>query len=96
MVDLKCKRADCKYNCNCNCTAKDIKVNRETDCTTYKQDNSKSISHNDAINQSLVRNNVEVKCDANCIFNQECNCRPNGITVCTECGNICCSSYLPK
>ena len=96
MVDLKCKRADCRYNENCNCTAKDIKVDKNTDCHTYTQDNSKPISHNDIIDQALVRSNVNVKCDAQCIFNQESSCKANGITVCTECGNVSCSTYMPK
>lgn len=96
MVDLKCKRADCTHNTNCNCTINNLKINKDTDCTCYKQDNSKPISHTDEIPQPLTRNNTEVECDAQCIFNSESHCKANGITVCTECGNVCCSSYMPK
>ena len=35
MYDLKCKRKGCKYNKNCNCTAKNVEVKKDTSCKTY-------------------------------------------------------------
>ncbi len=99
MFDLKCKRVGCEYNEGCNCTAKEVEFASNTDCKTYKpsKEKEKNIGHIEEvekIGQPPMRKNISVGCEAECIFNSNCTCTANGITVQT-CDNpecpICCT-----
>lgn len=95
MFDLKCKRQDCKYNHNCNCTARNIKVGRNTDCETYIQTKDQT-KEKDKITQPPMRKNINVGCEADCLFNRNCKCKANGISVMTNDGAPECCTFLPK
>lgn len=95
MFDLKCKRQSCKYNKNCNCTAHRIEVDKQTACTTYKDCGVKK-TEKDEIKQSPTRKNITVKCNANCLFNESCDCKANGISVLTNDKQPECSTFMPK
>ncbi|MEG1581826.1 MAG: DUF1540 domain-containing protein [Clostridia bacterium] len=96
MVDLKCKRVGCTHNCDCNCNAKEIKVNSSAECKTYKAGEKVTKPVTDIVSQKIVRPNVDVTCSAPCIFNKNNECIANGITVCTEHKTVSCSSFMPK
>ena len=93
MFDLKCKKVNCVYNKSANCNAKHIKVTKETECDTFKASKEAEIGVYSEIKQVPIRKNIEVVCDAKCIFNDESKCTANGITVqpCTSkhCPNCC-------
>jgi len=95
MFDLKCKRQGCRFNENCNCTAHDIMVGRETECQTY-EDSGINKKEKDEIKQTAARKNIEVKCRANCLFNENHKCKANGISVMTNDGSPECSTFMQK
>lgn len=95
MFDLKCKRQGCKFNQNCNCTAKEIDISKGTECITY-QDCGEIKKEEDKITQTPKRKTTQVKCNAKCLFNKECHCSANGITVMTNNNKPECCTFLPK
>lgn len=98
MYDLKCKRVGCVYNENCNCTANNVKVGKMTECETYKP-SKKEInkeSKEDKIVQPPTRKNIRVACDACCLFNDNCCCKANGISVMTNNQEPECCTFMPK
>lgn len=100
MYDLKCKRQGCEYNKNCNCTAKNVEVKKDTSCKTYKPSNE-HLNEEEKIGQPPIRKNIKVDCQAKCIFNEDGNCSANGITVqtCTtetEAKSPNCCTFQPE
>ncbi len=95
MFDLKCKRQDCKYNHNCNCTAKSIKVGKTTDCETYSL-NPNFVKEKDKIPQPPMRKSIFVGCDADCLFNSNHICKANGISVMTNDKSPECCTFMPQ
>ena len=95
MFDLKCKRMNCKYNENCNCKAGKIDVSSSTACTTYIDTGVKK-NQSDEIVQAPTRKNTNVSCHAPCLFNDQCNCKANGISVMTNDFRPECCTYMPK
>lgn len=98
MFDVKCKRKGCEFNKNCNCTAKDIEVTKDTACKTYKPSNEAEVGEVEKIGQPPIRKDTKVECKASCLFNNENICTANGITVQT-CDNVArpnCCTYEPK
>ena len=98
MFDLKCKKVNCVYNKSANCNAKHIKVTKETECDTYKPAKEAEIGVYSEIKQVPIRKNIEVDCDASCIFNDNNICKANGITVQTCSNKSCpnCCTFQPE
>ena len=95
MFDLKCKRQGCKYNEDCNCTANRIHVDNDTRCNTY-EDCGKPKKEHDKISQTPTRKNINVACQANCLFNDHNVCKANGISVMTNDQAPECCTFMPK
>ena len=104
MYDLKCKRVGCKYNKNCNGTAGSVEVKKDTICKTYEPSkNFDAKKAEEKVGQPPARKDIDVKCKAECIFNTNCVCTANGITVQTcaysceagECSSPVCT-YQPE
>lgn len=98
MFDLKCKRMGCEFNKNCNCTAKEIKVKKDTVCRTYSPSSNENKIQTEKIGQPPIRRDIEVGCQAKCIFNTNSVCTANGITVQTDSTTsepICCT-FMPE
>lgn len=98
MVDLKCKCVQCCHNSHCNCKADLIRIKHDTKCSTFEEADTKPTpeEYADEIFQPLIRQDVDVTCDANCLFNTRGKCVANGITVMHEHGKINCSTFLPR
>lgn len=98
MFDLKCKKTDCEYNKNYNCRAKDVEILENTECETFKPSNEVEVGEVEKIDQPAIRKNINVGCDADCIFNHQYECCANGITVEPCRGDNCpnCSTFMPK
>lgn len=104
MYDLKCKRVGCVYNKNCNCTANEVEVKKDTTCKTYEPSNEAEVGEVEKVGQPPIRKDIDVLCKADCIFNTNYVCMANGITVqtqkksggerCNSCP-ICCT-YQPE
>ena len=87
MKDIKCGLKTCKFNQGYGCTAKQISVDKNADCTTYDQDLDKKNSNFEAGSDFVKANfsvNTKVGCQADCVFNKEGKCSANGITVMSE------------
>ena len=80
MYDIKCKRQSCEYNKNCNCTSKVINVKKDTTCDTYSPVEKTTIEE-EKIGQPAIRKDIEVECNAKCLFSEDGICHANGITV---------------
>ncbi len=98
MFDLKCKRKGCVYNKSSNCTAKKVDVSKDTECKTYKPSNEAEVGEVEKVSQPPIRKDIEVGCKAKCIFNTNCCCTANGITVQTEQEENCpiCCTFEPE
>lgn len=101
MYDLKCKRLDCEYNKNCNCTVKHLDIKNDTSCDTYQKSEDMEvgkIEDVEKITQPAMRKNIEVGCHADCLFNSNNICEANGITVQTCDNTYCpnCCTFMPK
>ena len=95
MFDLKCKRQNCKFNKDCNCSAAKVDVAKSTACLTYEDTGLKK-HQTDQIKQPPKRKNTSVKCEAKCIFNDNSTCKANGISVMTNDFNPECCTFMPK
>lgn len=98
MFDIKCKRKGCKFNKNLNCTAKKLAVKADTECKTYKPSNEAEVGEIEKVGQPPIRKNIEVSCDAKCLFNSDHKCSANGITVqtCENISNPNCCTFTQK
>ena len=98
MFDLKCRRTGCEFNKNCNCTANEIEVKKNTICKTYSASKDENKRQEEKIGQPPIRKDIEVLCKAKCIFNSNYVCTANGITVQTDSSvnePICCT-FMPE
>ena len=98
MIDLKCKLTNCEYNKNSNCIAKEISVDKKTECKSFNPVKGKS-EKKDELPMPLVNHSVDVYCCADCILKKNNKCIANGITVLDELGKKSqadCSTFMPK
>ena len=107
-MDLKCKKLNCVSNDKYSCMRDGICVKENCECGSFeeakhldegqRQDASKNMLET-AIDYHAYRHkkDVNIECGAeSCLFNNNCRCKANGITVC-NC-NTCalCSTYIKK
>ena len=98
MFDIKCKRQGCVYNKNCNCTSKNVEVDKKAECKTYEPGDKPNINMVEKVGQPPIRKDIFVACKATCLFNENNQCIANGITVQTcdnqSCPNCC--TFMPE
>ena len=95
MYDLKCKRQDCEYNKNWNCTVKNLEIQDDTSCNTYVKSNEAEIGEIERIDQPAILKNINVDCKANCLFNNKGKCVSNGISISNK-DTATCITNIPK
>lgn len=100
MKDLKCGLTACKHNEGYCCCAKEIEVDKGTDCTTYCSDENKHVSMFEAAGDFAKADysvDTRVSCEADCVFNKSGKCVSNGITVMNEGSqNAVCLTYIKQ
>ena len=100
MKDLKCGLTACKHNEGYCCCAKEIEVDKGTDCTTYCPDENKHVSMFEAAGDFAKADYsvyTRVSCEADCVFNKSGKCDSNGITVMNEGSqNAVCLTYIKQ
>lgn len=87
MKDLKCGLKDCRFNKGYSCVAKNITVDKGTDCTSFEVDTERKTSLFEAASDFVPANysvDTCVACRANCVFNRGDHCISNGITVMSD------------
>lgn len=100
MKGLKCGLTACKHNEGYCCCAKEIEVDKGTDCTTYCPDENKHVSMFEAAGDFAKADysvDTRVSCEADCVFNKSGKCVSNGITVMNEGSqNAVCLTYIKQ
>ncbi len=106
-MDLKCKKLNCKHN-NCYaCMSNDIKVTNKCECATFEEADHVDAKQKQNIPKTMFetapdmhpyRHNklVGIKCDAKCLFNEDCHCKANGICVCNDDYKATCATFIEK
>lgn len=105
-MDIICRKRKCKYNKGFCCTAREIDVNRGIVCSTFIlneqnkdiPDTSINIFEDEPPKYSSHRETKRgcIKCHANCLFNTDCICDANGITINDIKNKPFCVTYLKK
>ena len=89
-MDLRCRKTNCLYNKDLTCQAKNIKITNKLVCETFKRDPKKQGTDFSKLifseNPPRVADYKHLKsfcltCEAKCLFNKDCHCISNGITV---------------
>jgi hypothetical protein len=106
-MDLKCRKTNCKFNDRYSCQAKGILVKDNLVCNTYnKRENLPEKQRQDVSRDMFevapdihpFRHNkeVDIRCKANCLFNDNGNCKANGITVQNTKTSAICMTNIDK
>ena len=105
-MDLKCKKLNCKYN-NCfACMSNKINVTKNCECASFERAETLNEKQKQDVGATMFeaapemhpyRHNkeVDIQCDANCLFNKDSRCNANGICVCEEKSPIC-ATFIEK
>lgn len=106
-MDLKCKRVDCVYNKNYACIANGILVKTDLECKTFKKNKNMPKEQKSDVSKDMFSEipeihpyrhsrKIDIDCKAKCLFNDNGDCRANGITVCnTKTTAICVTNIKP-
>jgi len=84
MKDLKCGLKLCAHNKGYSCCARQITVDKDSDCLTYSPDKHKNASLFEAGSDFVAADysvDTNVGCAAPCLFQKDHKCVANGITV---------------
>jgi hypothetical protein len=103
-LDIRCRKAKCRFNDRFTCRAKEIVVGREVVCSTFERAENKPVQD---VTKSLFEKPpcfapqrdskaLSIKCRANCLFNHNGTCVSNGITLNSIEEKPFCVSYLKK
>ena len=104
-MDVVCRKYSCIYNEKAKCSRKNLSVNKKSDCSDLKIDNSKAVedvsrdmfTHEPDVAPYHHCKNINIACEAKeCIFNKSGECFSNGIFVGSEQVKAPCNSYVPK
>lgn len=93
MPDLSCSVTHCKHNSNHLCILDSIKISggnskEGTCCESFVEAGTAENATNKSVEASAK---THVYCTANdCTFNDECDCRADGIDICKCSSNCCC------
>ena len=91
-MDLKCRKLDCKYNSEYACIKEGISVETNCSCGSFEQaDNLPPEQRQDAsrtmfeaapeVHPYRHNRDINIRCEASCLFNKDSNCVANGICV---------------
>lgn len=104
-MDLRCNKTCCKHNKQYACKAKEIHVNRDTDCRTFANDKHKPkqeklsktmFEQAPEIAPFRAKDDVKIKCNAKCLFNKQGDCIANGITILDAKYDGKCGTFIEK
>lgn len=89
-MDLRCRKTNCKHNKDLTCMAGHITISKKLECLDFKSEKDKGIKdfsklifseHPPKVADYRHIKDMCLKCEANCIFNENGKCLSNGITV---------------
>lgn len=105
-MDIRCRKTTCKFNISNKCIAKEIIVDKNVLCSTYKTDQKNFENKKDDKSKFMFkktpkiapfrdRKDIKILCKANCLFNCEGVCKANGITI-NDFNKAICMGYLER
>lgn len=89
-MDLRCRKTTCKYNQDLTCMANNVDITSKTICHTFEEDKTKEAKD---FSKLIFSDNppkvcdyrhlgdMNLVCNAKCLFNRSGHCIANGITV---------------
>ena len=103
-MDLRCNKTNCTHNDRYACRANEIHVSKKTECRTYCKDCNKKVEklsktmfeQAPEIAPFRAKDNVDIKCNAKCLFNKQGICKANGITVLDGKNDGICGTFIEK
>lgn len=106
-MDLKCRKLNCLHNDTYSCTRDEIKVDKNCVCKSFEKAEKLDKKQKQNISKTMFEvapdmhayrhiKNVEISCDAHCLFNCNGKCHSNGISVDEEGRSPTCITNIPK
>lgn len=100
-MDIKCRKTSCVYNERYNCTAKKVNISSGSECSTYERGRGEDDVTRDMFeaapeysNSKHIRDK-DLKCDCtSCLFNKDCKCDANGITIIDVHNKGACATFI--
>ena len=89
-MDLRCRKTGCKYNKDLTCMSEKVNISNKLVCTDYENEKGKEIKDFSSLIFSETPpkiadyrhlKDMNLSCQANCLFNKNGHCISNGITV---------------
>ncbi len=104
-MDLKCKKLDCYHNDRYCCTKEGIKVSKSCECMSYEENKHPDKAQMQDVSKTMLeaapdihpyrhKRNIDIECDADCLFNCNCKCQANGISVCNCAKTPICTTFI--
>ena len=100
-MDIKCRKTGCRFNKGQTCMAKFVDINNQTMCKSFvcggeDKDFSRLMFETapEYANFRHIRD-VNLKCTKqSCLFNKDCCCNANGITILNNNNVPCCGTFI--
>lgn len=100
-MDIKCRKTSCVYNDGYNCTAKQVNITSGSECGTYERGSEMDDVTRDMFESAPEYGNSrhirdkDLKCECeSCLFNKNCRCDANGITIIDSENKGACATYI--
>lgn len=102
-MDIKCRKTSCRFNKGLSCTASFVEIGQATKCQSFVRggdefDFSRRMFETaPEFGSSRNIKQVNLKCEStDCLFNKECRCNANGITVLDEQNKPQCGTFIKQ
>lgn len=107
-MEIKCKKITCGFNNSTYCMAKHITIGNGQECKDFtshnqkrklqkkRKENNMFETSNELMNFKPTKTK-DIKCDClECLFNEEQNCKANGITILSDDESCFCATHLNR
>ncbi|MBR7091167.1 MAG: DUF1540 domain-containing protein [Clostridia bacterium] len=100
-MDIKCRKTSCVHNDRYNCMAKEVSITSQSSCATYERGRGQDDVSRDMFEAAPEYANAmhirdkKLKCDCkSCLFNKDCKCDANGITIIDDHEKGACATFI--
>ena len=100
-MDIKCRKTSCVHNDRYNCMAKEVSITSQSSCATYERGREQDDVSRDMFEAAPEYANAmhirdkKLKCDCkSCLFNKDCKCDANGITIIDDHEKGACATFI--
>lgn len=103
-MDIICRKTQCQFNDNYTCRSENLNISENIICKSFILDKNKKLVDK---SKNIFDKTPEyashrpsrfanIKCQARCLFNNNCECEANGITVNCIKNKPYCITFLKK